>query len=173
VRGADDEILLMFVTNHLLTGIAVGAACPDRPALAFIAGFATHLPMDCCRNWGYPGSEVRDARFLRAGIGDACVGVGVLTGAVIAARRRDRARVLPVLAGALGAAALDIDKPMLVLFGRNPVPPVLQRLHHAVQEGVEAPEHLWHELAWGAALALVAALGLRGAPARLSPSARR
>ena len=150
----------MFVTNHLLAGVAVGAACPDRPALAFIAGFATHLPMDCCRHWGYPGSELNDARFLRAAVGDACVGVGVLAGAVVAARRRGRSAALPMFAGALGAAVLDVDKPTLVLLHRNPVPPPLQRLHHAVQEGVEAPEHLRREVTWGAALALVGALSL-------------
>jgi len=158
----------MFVTNHLLAGAAVGAACPDRPGLAFIAGFATHLPMDCCRHWGYPGNQLHDTRFLRAAVGDACVGAGVLTGAVIAARRRGPSALLSVLAGAIGAAALDVDKPALLLLRRNPVPPTLQRLHDAVQEGVEAPEHLGRELAWGAALALVASLLLR-----VSPSARR
>jgi MYXO-CTERM domain-containing protein len=165
----------MFVTNHLLAGVAVGAVCPDRPAAAFIVGFATHLPMDCCRHWGYPGSELDDARFLRAAVGDAYVGVGVLAGAVVAARRRGRSTLVPVVAGALGAAALDIDKPTLVLFGRNPVPAPLQRLHHEVQVGVEAPEHLWRELVWGAALASVAALLLhrRRPAARVSPSARR
>jgi hypothetical protein len=151
----------MFVTNHVLAGVTVGAVCPDRPALAFVAGFATHLPMDCCRHWGYPGNDVHDARFLRAAVGDACVGLGIMAGAAIAARHRSRSTVVSVLAGALGAAALDIDKPTLLFFGRNPVPRPLQRLHHAVQEGVEAPEHLRRELAWGTALALVATLSLR------------
>jgi len=150
----------MFVTNHLLAGVAVGAACPDRPALAFIAGFATHLPMDCCRHWGYPGNDIHDARFLRAAVGDVCVGLGVLAGATIAARSGGRSTLPSVLAGALGAAALDIDKPTLLFFGRNPVPRAVQQLHDAVQEGVEAPEHLRREVAWGAALAVVAGLSL-------------
>ena len=161
----------MFATNHVLAGVTVGAACPDRPALAFVVGFATHLPMDCCRHWGYPGNAVHDARFLRAAVGDALIGLGVLAGAVVAARRRSRSSVLSVVAGALGAAVLDVDKPTLLFFGRNPVPRALQQLHHAVQEGVEAPEHLRRELAWGAALAVVASLALR--PRSSSPSARR
>ena len=162
----------MFVTNHVLAGVTVGAACPDRPALAFVVGFATHLPMDCCRHWGYPGNDVRDARFLRAAVGDGCVGLGVLAGAAIAARRRGGSSMVSVVPGALGAAALDIDKPTLLFFGRNPVPRALQQLHSAVQEGVEAPEHLRREVVWGAALAVAAALALRW-PRSTSPSARR
>jgi hypothetical protein len=162
----------MFVTNHVLAGVTVGAACPDRPALAFAVGFATHLPMDCCRHWGYPGNDIHDARFLRAAVGDACIGLGVLAGAALAARRRGGSTMVSVAAGALGAAVLDIDKPTLLLLGRNPVPRALQQLHHAVQEGVEAPEHLRREVAWAAALAVVASLALRR-PRSPSPSARR
>jgi hypothetical protein len=164
----------MFVTNHVLAGVAVGAVCPDRPGLAFVAGFATHLPMDCCRHWGFEGGGVHDPRFLRAAVGDACVGLGVLAGAHLAARRHGRTATAPVVAGALGAAILDIDKPARLFLGWNPVPGPLQRLHHWVQEGVEAPEHLWREVAWAGALAVLAAASLRRGPLRrVSPSARR
>jgi hypothetical protein len=165
----------LFVTNHVLAGVAVGAACPDRPLLAFAAGFATHLPMDCCRHWGFPGGDIHNTRFLRAAIGDGCVGLGVLAAAHFAARRRGRSTTVPVLAGALGAAILDVDKPARLLLGWNPVPLALQRVHQRVQQGVEAPEHLWREGAWAGALAVVAMVSLRSSGKRreLSPSARR
>jgi hypothetical protein len=161
----------LFVTNHLLAGVAVGAVCPDRPALAFTVGFATHLPMDCCRHWGFAGGDIHNPRFLRAAIGDACVGTGVLLAALARTRGRGRSATAPVLAGALGAAVLDVDKPARLIFGRNPVPGPLQALHHRVQQGVEAPEHLWREAVWAAALALVSTVALRGRRGgRVSPS---
>ena len=40
-------------------------------------------------------------------------------------------------------------------------PDIVAELHHAVQEGVEAPEHLWREVAWGTGLAVAASLALR------------
>jgi hypothetical protein len=146
--------------------VTVGAACPDRAVLAFALGFATHLPMDCCRHWGFPGGDIHNPRFLAAAIGDACVGLGVLAGVRLATRRDDRSVTAPVLAGALGAALLDVDKPARLLLGWNPVPAPLQRLHQRVQANVEAPEHLWREVAWAVALAAAGVVSLRAATAR-------
>ena len=51
----------MLVTNHVAAGAAIGVLLHRRPALAFAAGVASHVAMDCLPHWGLPrGPESHD-----------------------------------------------------------------------------------------------------------------
>lgn len=152
----------MLITNHVLAGAAVGALF-RRPAVALGAGIASHLLMDSIPHWGLPpgdpGSADRQKRFLRVARPDGLIGLAAMTALAAASGGRRRA----VLAGMVGAALPDIDKPAQHFFGRNPVPGPLQRFHDRIQ--VEAGYLMPLELAIAAALAVVAVGRLR-APRR-------
>ncbi|MGH2687324.1 MAG: hypothetical protein ACRDKW_00735, partial [Actinomycetota bacterium] len=68
-----------------------------------------------------------------------------------------RGRRLPVLAGMVGAALLDVDKPSRHFFGRSPFPAMVDRVHADIQVGREHAHKMGQEFAVAAGLAAVAA----------------
>lgn len=143
----------MFVTVHVLAGAVLGSRLADRPAAAFAAGFASHLAMDATPHWGIDRARP-DARqrFLRAARADGLAALAAV--AVVAASAPAGARA-STLAATLGAALPDADKPCEHFFGFDPWPAAFSRFHVGIQR--ESPRRLGVELAWGAALALLAA----------------
>ena len=116
----------MLVTNHVLSGAIVGATT-RRPADAFALGVATHFVLDWAPHWGKFGGG---RRMLRVAIPDGLIGLAVMgTMAAVAPRERRTA----VLAGMVGAALPDLDKPFKLFFGRSPFPPAVDRFHAAIQ----------------------------------------
>lgn len=142
----------MLVTNHVLSGAVVGALARS-PALALPAGVASHFVLDSVPHWGRWGDE---RQFLRVAVVDGLAGLAAMgTLAALAGPGRRAA----VVAGMVGAALPDVDKPTNVFFGFNPFPRAVNELHGRVQD--EAPHRfLSHELP--------AALGFAGAFALLS-----
>src|SRR5688500_20138323 len=97
----------MLVTNHVLAGAAIGAVLHRRPALAFAAGVASHLAMDCLPHWGLPRVPESHDRFLAVAKRDGLsgpAGIAVVTGPARGVRSG-------VLAGVAGATRRDADKP--------------------------------------------------------------
>src|ERR1700733_15135047 len=99
----------MLVTNHVLSGAAIGAAV-RRPVPAFALGFASHFALDAAPHWGKFGSG---RRYLNVAVPDGLVGLAVM--GTIAAIVPPGSRVA-VLAGMTGAALPDLDKPSLLFF---------------------------------------------------------
>ena len=140
----------MLVTNHVLSGAAIGAAV-RRPAPAFALAVASHFALDAAPHWGKFG---RGRKYLRVAVSDGLVGLAVMGTMTALAPRGRRAAVL---AGMAGAALPDLDKPSRLFFGRSPFPPAVDRFHARIQH--EAPRRAHYE-ATGAVIFATAALAL-------------
>jgi hypothetical protein len=68
-----------------------------------------------------------------------------------------RGRRLPVLAGMVGAALLDLDKPGKHFVGHSPFPERVDRFHADIQVGREHAHKMGQELAVAAGLAALVA----------------
>ncbi len=68
-----------------------------------------------------------------------------------------RGRRLPVLAGMVGAALLDLDKPSRLFFGHSPFPAAVDRFHGDIQIGREHEHKMGQEMAVAAGLAAAVA----------------
>jgi hypothetical protein len=135
----------MLVTNHVLSGAALGAAVRS-PWLAFPLGVASHFALDATPHWGRWESE---DTFMRVAVADGLAGLAAMGVATASARPEQRASVL---AGMVGAALPDLNKPANVFFGFSPFPAGVDRFHARIQD--EAPHRFRsHELVAGALFA--------------------
>jgi hypothetical protein len=75
-----------------------------------------------------------------------------------------------VIAAVTGAVLLDLDKPMLHFFGRNPFPAPIRTIHGWVQN--ESPEGMPNELGFGLGLAAVEFLRVRRERGETNPPPR-
>lgn len=143
----------MLITNHVLAGAAIGALT-RRPAVALALGVASHPAMDVIPHWGLPdhltGAD-RDAHFLHVARRDGLTGLAAMGAAFLLARGRRR----PVLAGMVGAALLDLEKPARHFFGVSPFPAAVDRFHAGIQTGREHGHKMGQEVAVAAGLAVV------------------
>ncbi len=147
----------VLVTNHVLSGAAIGYAVRGVPA-AFGIGVVSHLALDAIPHWG--GMPLEDV--MHVAVADGLTGLAAMALATCAAPRKDRLRVL---AGMAGAAFLDLDKPSMVFFGFSPFPAAIDALHVRVQR--EAPHRMRQEITVGLLGALgVAVLTTRARAAR-------
>jgi hypothetical protein len=148
----------MFVTNHVLAGSLAGSVFRDQPVAAFCTGIATHVLMDLTPHWGNP--TIGKDGFFAVAKRDGVLGLAALT--VIAAAGVPPRRAL--VAGMLGAALLDADKPCEFLLGFNPWPRWLDQFHNWIQR--ESPDGIRTEIATGVGLATISAAVLTRARAR-------
>jgi hypothetical protein len=157
----------MFVTNHVLSGALVGHALRRRPVAAFVVGVASHLALDAVPHWGCEiwrsGGE---EKYLKVARRDGVLGLTAMTAAALTAPKAAR---LAMVAGMAGAVLLDLDKPMLHFFGRNPFPDPVQRLHRWMQN--ESPEGLPNEIRFGLGFATANVVLSRMASGRRTTSA--
>jgi hypothetical protein len=131
----------MLVTNHVLSGAAVGAIAGD-PLLALPLGIASHFALDAMPHWGQWDSR---EQFLRIARADGLTGLAMM-GALLAVTGPERR--LGVLAGMVGAALPDLDKPAQLWFGRALWPEKVQDFHRRIQH--EAPHRFYsHEVLAG------------------------
>ncbi|HUN30505.1 MAG TPA: hypothetical protein VMU95_00680 [Trebonia sp.] len=138
----------MLVTNHVLSGALIGAAT-GRPGVALGAGIASHFVLDAVPHWGDWGDD--KALFLRVAVRDGLTGLAVM--GTLAAVAPPRLRPA-VIAGMVGAALPDLDKPSKMFFGRSPFPRVVDAFHGAIQR--EARGRFPMEAAVGAGFAAAA-----------------
>lgn len=138
----------MFVTTHVLAGAVIGARTRS-PVTAYGLGVLSHFVMDAVPHWGPDGDH---EEFMRVAIRDGLGGLAAL--AAVAACSPPGSR-RSVLAGAIGAATPDLDKPFEELTGRRLWPRPVDRFHGMIQS--EAPRRMRQELATLAAAALLAA----------------
>lgn len=139
----------MFVTTHVLAGRIVGRLLPGRPIAALAVGALSHLAMDALPHWSAgtgPGSR---QVFVRVARRDGLIGLAAIVPSIVSAPPGSR---LSVLAGVTGAAAIDLDKPLMHFFGVNPFPKWFQWVHSVIQD--ESPRRLPLELAIAVVLAL-------------------
>ncbi len=116
----------MFITNHVLSGALIGLAAPRRPAQVALVAVGSHFVLDSVPHWGN-----RDPAFFRkVAIVDGLVGLATMRAVMGAVPRGTR---VAVLAGMLGAAFPDADKPALMFFGRSPFPAPVDKFHVAIQ----------------------------------------
>ena len=116
----------MFITNHVLAGAIIGLVAPRRPASVALVAVGSHFVLDSVPHWGIDD----DAKFRKVAIVDGLIGLATMRAVMGAAPRGTR---IAVLAGMLGAAFPDSDKPALMFFGRSPFPPVVDRFHSHIQ----------------------------------------
>lgn len=127
----------MLVTTHVLAGAAVGALV-RRPVAAFGLGVMSHFVMDAVPHWG--SGDDHDY-FMTVAVRDGLAGLTALAGST-ALSPRDRRWA--VLAGAIGAATPDLDKPFTELTGRPLWPGPVNAFHAAIQR--ESPHRMRREL---------------------------
>jgi hypothetical protein len=158
----------VFVTNHVLSGALIGHVAKRRPVTAFVAGVASHLVLDAVPHWGCnlrrPGGP---DQFLAVARRDGLLGLTAMAAVALTAERQARSASLAAMAGAV---LLDLDKPLVHFFGRDPFPLVVQRLHRRIQN--ESPTGLRNEFGFGfafAALDVIAAVVGRGPRPEGSP----
>jgi hypothetical protein len=144
----------VFVTNHVLSGVAIGRVLERRPVTAFAVGVASHLALDMVPHWGCKLRTVGDSQqFLRYARRDGTLGLVAALGAIAAVDRRAR---LATLAAIVGATLLDADKPMMYFWRRNPFPRAVRRIHVWAQN--ESPEGMPNEIVFGVSCALADAV---------------
>lgn len=114
------------MTNHVLSGAVIGGAV-QRPVPAFVLGVASHFVLDATPHWGNWRNR---QQFMRVAVPDGLAGLAAI-GAFTALAPPDRR--LSVLAGMVGAALPDIDKPSRLWFGRSPFPRAVDRFHKRIQ----------------------------------------
>jgi hypothetical protein len=116
----------MFITNHVLSGALIGLAAPRRPAKVALVAVGSHFVLDAVPHWGIDDK----AKFRKVAIVDGLVGLATMRAVMGAVPRGTR---VAVLAGMLGAAFPDADKPALMFFGRSPFPARVDRFHMGIQ----------------------------------------
>lgn len=114
----------MLITNHVLSGAAIGAASPDL-ASALGRGFVSHFVLDAVPHFG-----VDDAHLMRVAVPDGLVGLAAIA---VVARATPRRLLLPVLGGIAGACLPDLDKPGRQFFDRSPFPSWFDWAHTVIQ----------------------------------------
>jgi hypothetical protein len=138
----------MFVTTHVLVGAVVGART-RKPLTAYCLGVLSHFVLDAVPHWGLDGNR---ETFMRVAVRD---GLGGLAALVAAGALSPAGLRRSVLAGAIGAATPDLDKPFEEVTGRRLWPPPVKWFHGIIQR--ESPERMRQELATLAGAALFGA----------------
>jgi hypothetical protein len=136
----------VFVTTHVLAGAAIGAAT-RRPLVGLVLGAASHLALDAVPHWG----GVTPSTFLAVAVADGLLGLAAMA---LTTRLAPPGLRTAVLAGAVGGALPDLDKPAELFVGRSPFPVAFDDIHGAIQR--EAPGWWWVEA--GTAALVVAVL---------------
>jgi hypothetical protein len=116
----------MFITNHVLSGALIGLAAPRRPAKVALVAVGSHFVLDSVPHWGIEDK----AKFRKVAIVDGLIGLATMRAVMGAVPRGTR---VAVLAGMLGAAFPDADKPMDMFFHRSPFPAGVDRFHQRIQ----------------------------------------
>jgi hypothetical protein len=137
----------MFITNHVLAGAIIGLVAPRRPARVALVAVGSHFVLDSVPHWGIDD----DAKFRKVAIVDGLVGLATMRAVMVAVPRGTR---VAVLAGMLGAAFPDSDKPAEMFFRRSPFPLTVDRFHQRIQR--ESAHGIRTEVR--AAVAMVAAV---------------
>lgn len=144
------------MTSHVAAGALIGRALAGHPVGAFAVGVVSHFAMDACPHWGTPDDAEHYEDFVRVATCDGCAGLASMAlAAGVASGPARRA----VVAGMLGAAFVDADKPMVYFFGWNPFPGPVRRLHKRVQN--QAEHRLPAEVITAAGLVALAVAAVR------------
>lgn len=152
----------VLVTNHVLAGALVGAFSPG-PVSAFVGGVASHFAMDALPHWG--DGDLRDV--LHVAVTDGLVGATVLS---LVARATPRSRRTRVVAGMLGAAFPDSDKPWELFIGGSPFPRAFDRFHNQIQR--ESPRRMPQEVLLATATLLAVRRWVAGGSLRTAGGVR-
>ncbi len=120
----------MLVTSHVLFGALIGRALGRHPVGAFAAGVVSHFAMDACPHYGDERMTASSPEFLRVAKCDGCAGLAAMAVAAGVSPRRCRKAVL---AGMVGGAIVDSDKPLEYFIGWNPWPESWRRFHKRIQ----------------------------------------
>jgi hypothetical protein len=142
----------MLVTNHVLSGALLGHVARSIP-VSFAVGVLSHLVLDAVPHWG-DARPIHDV--MHIAVPDGLVGATAMALVTLTTPPERRAQVL---AGMVGAALLDLDKPGRVFFGASPFPRFVDAVHGGLQN--ESPRRMPQELLVGTTLMLVVALWTR------------
>jgi hypothetical protein len=148
----------VFVTTHAAVGALLARAVPARGLLPLaLGGVLSHYACDTIPHWGAgPDVTLRDKRFLAVAAPDGIAMLALMT--ALARGPWTRSRVA-VLVTAAAAVAPDLDKPIELVFRREPFPSWLNEFHSRIQK--ESPGYLRRDVAVAAGLAMLARLVTR------------
>jgi hypothetical protein len=116
----------VFITNHVLSGALIGLAAPRRPAKVALTAAGSHFVLDSIPHWGNKDKR----QFRKVAVVDGLCGLATMAGVMRIVPRGTR---VAVLAGMLGAAFPDSDKPAEMFFHRSPFPLRVDQFHSAIQ----------------------------------------
>jgi hypothetical protein len=162
-RPRSHSVERVLLTNHVLSGALIGALA-RRPSAAFAVGVASHFALDAVPHWGDWASY---RHFLRVAVPDGLISLAAM-GAIAALSPAERRPA--VVAGMVGAALPDIDKPAKLWFGRSPWPRAVDEFHMRIQPEARGRAHV--ELLAASAFAVAALTALRR-PTRAADNAGR
>lgn len=138
----------MLVTTHVMVGTVIGARTRN-PATAYGLGVLSHFVLDAVPHWGSDGDH---DEFMRVAVRDGLGGLAALAAVATLSPAGSRRSVL---AGAIGGATPDLEKPFEEVTGRHLWPRPVRRFHVMIQH--ESPQRMRQELATLAATTLLAA----------------
>jgi hypothetical protein len=129
----------MILSTHAIVGGAIASLFPSHPALAAIAGFASHFAIDAIPHWDYPlrsistgqGADNRRLKMDRDLLLDLMlIGLDALAGLALAIWLFATPATIGVIM--LGACAAILPDPLQFAQSLYPHEPLnsLQRFHH-------------------------------------------
>ena len=143
------------VTSHVLVGALIGRVMARHPVGAFAVGVVSHFAMDACPHYGDDNLTYESPEFIRLARCDGCAGLAAMALAAGLSPRRSRRAVV---AGMLGGAIVDSDKPFEYFLGWDPWPEWWSRFHKHIL--TEDPGRLPQEVAVAVGLAAAVAIAL-------------
>ena len=130
----------MFLTNHTLTGAAIGLAV--NPLLALPAGVISHLTLDAVPHFGYPGLDLTKNPGLSLAITDGLISLTTFLFIV----SMFPGQAMPIVLGVFGATLPDLLYIPRYLFKYRPTN-FFARFHKKIQWS-ETPLGIISEVAW-------------------------
>ncbi len=128
----------MILSTHAIVGGAIASLFPSHPALAVLAGFASHFAIDAIPHWDYPlqsisvgnGADNRRLRIGAALIGDlALIGLDACAGLALSLFLfATPATALIIALGAIAGMLPDALQFVYSVYQREPLKS-LQRFH--------------------------------------------
>lgn len=141
----------MLISNHVLSGLAIGLLAKKKPLAAFGLGVISHFVLDSHPHWGVdPDREDKDEYFLKVAKRDGVVGLSIAGLGLLLAPEK-----LSTAAAVAGAVAPDLDHPLKYFTGRTLWPNGFNSFHSRIQRGRESEARLAQEFLTAATLGAI------------------
>lgn len=131
----------MLLTNHVMTGAAIGLATAN-PLLAAPAAFVSHFVLDSTPHFGAKGANFKKPKWFMLAATDSVISLGVYWYLVSAYPQH----FWLITTGMFFAALPDLFYVPEVFWGKRYDPPAMRAFHHKIQ--IELPRGIMIEFIW-------------------------